>query len=57
MYMKITRWDSRNMSSKLFMKYGRDFALTEKTRFVVLYVDSAPSFMHKMKQKTADFYV
>jgi len=31
--MKITQWESRNMSSKLFMKYGKDFALTEKNAF------------------------
>jgi hypothetical protein len=32
MYMKITRCESRNMISKLFMNYGKDFALTEKKR-------------------------
>jgi len=33
MYMKITRWESRNMFSKLFMKYGKDFVSTEKKAF------------------------
>lgn len=42
------------MSSELFMK---DFALTVKTRFVVLRDDSGPSFMQRMKQKTADLFV
>jgi hypothetical protein len=37
------------------MNYGKEFILTEKTRFVVLRGDSTPSFMHRMKQKTVDF--
>ena len=56
MYMKITRWESRNMFSKRCVKYGMDFVSTEKkkTRFVVLRGDSPPSFMHRIKQNTAD---
>jgi len=30
--MKISRWESINISSELFMKYDKDFALTEKKR-------------------------
>jgi hypothetical protein len=45
------------MSSELFMKYGKDFALTEKKRFVVLRDDSIPSFMRRMKQKTSRLFV
>jgi BRCT domain type II-containing protein len=56
--MKISRWESINISSELFMKYGKDFALTEKkTLFLVLRDDSGPSFMQRMKQKTSDLFV
>jgi hypothetical protein len=45
------------MSSKLFIKYGNDFSFTAKTRFVVLHGDSATSFIRRIRQNTADFFV